>query len=128
MTKNKSSMLSLILIIAGILVFLILGIVDYILFLKTWEFAWIDILFQAAALLTIFFYLQIPYNLTVKDSKSLFLIISVIALIVAWILAKWVIFRNDPRLSELLDFISSDLFIGLAFALFGKSLRSRKTE
>ena len=97
--------------------FLVSSIVEYVELLKTWGFSGIDVIFIAIALALFFVFLNLQLVDASPKKSSWILTIGGLVLIVIWSLADWVIFRQDSRLSELIDalwlLIVAGTFVGL---------------
>lgn len=138
--ERKASLLAKIVLVRGIktlisgilpavagAVFLIFSVVAYAVFLKTWGFAAIDVVFIAMALALFSMYLKLELVDASKEKPSWVLGICGLLLVVAWVLADWAIFPKNSRVSELIDALWGLALAGIYLGWAGRYyLRRRK--
>jgi hypothetical protein len=120
MREIKRHIFVLLLAIFGVIM-LVGSIVEYVAFLKTWEFSAIDLAFIATALVLFFVFLSTQLVVGTSKKPSWILAIGGLVLIIAWFLADVAIFPKGSRLSDLIDALSLLAFAGPLIGWASKS-------
>ncbi len=108
---------------------LVMFIAESLAFFKTWGFVAPDMVFIAIAFILFLYCVGIKMINTRKLPRSLEM--GVVILLIAWVLADWVIFPKNTRISDLIDalwlLIVTGVFMGWLYT-FWKQIRNAVTE
>jgi hypothetical protein len=110
------------------MLFLVIGIVEYLQFLSTWGFSPIDLIVIVAAIAMFLFFVRSFTIDTIKGWKSILFLVSEFALLAAWMLALFVILPQGTRLYELVHALWNLAFTGIFVGWLAQSrMQNRPT-
>ncbi len=129
---KKARLITSIVFTSVLMVFsLVISITESLAFFKTWGFTALDMVFIAVALILFLHFFRIEIVFAFKRKTSQLIDISGSILMIAWLLADWVIFPKDSRISNLIDALwflpFTGLFMGWLYTSW-KRIRNIVTE